>query len=197
MRIISGEFKSRKIKFPKSKKTRPATDRSKETIFNVLGDLVKDTNVLDLFAGSGSLGLEALSRGAAKVSFVDSAVYARRIIHDNLKTLRLLDKGLVYTMPVERAIKTLEKRRNRFDLIFLDPPYNKGLIKKILRLLNRFDIVTPFGKVIIGRSRLESLPGDLGKFKLERDQAIGQAFLSIIYCDPNLSSSTQEKQSTD
>ncbi len=187
MRIIGGEFKSRKIKFPKSKKTRPATDRSKETIFNILGETVQDSRVLDLFAGSGSLGLEALSRGAKMVYFVDSGDFACKVIKNNLKTFKLWDKSRVHCMPVERAIKILAKRKEMMNLVFLDPPYNKGLIKKILRLLNRFDIVAPFGKVVIGRSRLEDLPLELGKFKVERDQAIGQAFLSILYFDPKLS----------
>jgi len=192
MRIISGEFKSRKIKFPKSKKTRPVTDRSKETIFNILGSLTEKAVVLDLFAGSGSLGLEALSRGASSVYFVDAGASPCRIIKNNLKALKLRERAHVYCVPVERSIKILSKRQLRFDLVFLDPPYNKGLIKKILRLLNRFDIVTPFGKIIIGRSRLEDLPPELGKFKVERNQQTGQAFLSILYFDPSLPNSTSE-----
>lgn len=196
MRIISGQFKSRKIEFPKSKKTRPATDRSKETIFNILGTLVEKAAVLDLFAGSGSLGLESLSRGASSVCFVDSGTVPCRVIRNNLKTLKLQEQAHVYCLPVERSIKILSKRRSKFDLVFLDPPYNKGLIKKILRLLNRFDIVSDFGKVVIGRSRLEDLPSELGNFKVERNQPIGQAFLSILYFNPSLSNSVSENQLT-
>lgn len=184
MRIISGRFKSREIKFPKTKKTRPVTDRSKETIFNILGDAIRNAVVLDLFAGSGSMGLEALSRGASQVVFVDQGRFATDVIRQNLKILKLDSLAIIYEMPVQRVLRMLQKRGFKFNQIFIDPPYNKGLIKKVLHLIDRFDIVANLGQLIIGRSSKEGLPDDLKRFKLERDQKLGQSYLTFYRLCP-------------
>ncbi len=180
MRIIGGQFKSRIIRFPKTKKTRPVTDRAKETIFNILGTEVDGAEVLDLFAGSGSFGLESISRGAGSVSFVDNGKFACHVIRANLENLGLEKKAQVFCSPVEIAIRRLSKQQKTFKLIFLDPPYNKGLIKKVLRLLDRFDIVTPFGKIIVGHSDHEGLPERLDNFLVERELRIGQSRYSFL-----------------
>ena len=144
MRIIGGVLKRRKLYFPKTRMTRPVTDRTKETIFNVLGMLCESVTVLDLFAGSGSLGIEALSRGAKEVWFVDSAQAATSCIARNLKTLMLESSAHILQMPVFEALKRLENQGEKFNLIFMDPPYNKGLIKKVLHRIDHSDIVTPY-----------------------------------------------------
>ncbi|MBI3999949.1 MAG: 16S rRNA (guanine(966)-N(2))-methyltransferase RsmD, partial [Candidatus Omnitrophica bacterium] len=141
MRIIGGAFKSRKLFFPKTHATRPVTDRAKETIFNVLGTYTEGATVLDLFAGSGSLGIEALSRGAKEAYFADSAQFATTCIEKNLEVLSLNSKSRILCMPVAEAIKKLEKQEKKFTLIFLDPPHNKGLIKKVLHRLDHSAIV--------------------------------------------------------
>lgn len=181
MRIIGGEFKSRKIYFPKTKMTRPMTDRAKETIFNVLGTVPESATVLDLFAGSGSMGLEALSRSAKEVYFVDDAKPAQDCIEHNIKLLSL-DTAKVHIMrlPVQQAIKKLEKGAKKFDLIFLDPPHNKGLIKNILHLLDPSDIVAPFGHIVIGHSNQEGLPQQFEKLSVYRSIQIGQTFMSFL-----------------
>src|SRR5690242_6357273 len=122
MRIISGELKSRKIKFPKSKLTRPMTDRSKETVFNILGGLVPGKHVLDLYAGSGSLGLEALSRGALDTTFVDHGDWAVSVIKKNLDELQLASRGEILQIDVLRGIEKLRKAGRFFSIIFVDPP---------------------------------------------------------------------------
>ena len=181
MRIIGGEFKSRKILFPKTRQTRPMTDRAKETIFNVLGTICQDAIVLDLFAGSGSLGLEALSRGAREVYFVDDAKASQNCIQQNIKSLSLnQSRAQIIGLPVPQAISRLEKQSKKFDLIFLDPPHNKGLIKKILHRLDASDIVNPSGTIVVGRSNLESLPKDLKTLYLQREIKIGQTFVSLL-----------------
>ena len=180
MRIISGEFRSRKLRFPKSKKTRPMTDRAKETIFNILGETVRHARVLDLFAGTGSLGLEALSRGAIHATFVEEGDWARKSLSDNVKMLGLVRQSTFLWQDVFKAFKRLEHEGESFDLIFLDPPYNQGLVKKLLNVLGRSDIVTPQTQVVLHRSRQEKLPDSLEGFELQREKQIGQACLSFL-----------------
>ena len=180
MRIIAGQMRSRRLSFPKSKKTRPMMDRAKEMIFNILGDSVKGGRVLDLFAGSGSLGLEALSRGAEHVTFVENGPWAKKSILSNLKHLGLRRETRVVFKDVFRAIGELERRGECFTLIFLDPPYDKGVVKKILNRLSRSDIVTPLTQLILHHSRQEKLPESLESFEVLREKRFGQACLSFL-----------------
>lgn len=180
MRIISGEFGSRRLVFPKSKKTRPMMDRARETIFNILGESVAGAKILDLFAGSGSLGLEALSRGASHVIFVEKGPWARKSIRENLKRLNLEKKAGVISQDVFRAIRGLERKGETFDFIFLDPPYNQGLVKKILNQLDRSVIVTSLTQLVLHRSRQEKLPESLENLTIFREKRIGQACLSFL-----------------
>lgn len=180
MRIIGGEFKSRRIFFPKTLLTRPVTDRTKETIFNVLGSNCESASVLDLFAGSGSLGIEAMSRGAKTAYFVESAKIAILCIKRNLKTLNLETAVVVFQTPAALAIRKFEKQAKKFTVIFLDPPHNKGLIKKTLHQLDRSDIVAPFGSVVVGHSTQEDLPQDLKTLCHQRSIKVGQTFVSFL-----------------
>ncbi len=181
MRIIGGELKSRKISFPKTKLTRPMTDRAKETVFNILGGLVPGKHVLDLYAGSGSLGLEALSRGAMDAMFVDRADWAVRVIRANLGDLNLGPKAAVLQSDVFRAMDKFKKMRRFFSLIFVDPPFNQALVKKTLIKLDRSGIVLPFGQVVVGHTRQEELSEGVGSLKLARTVKIGQACLSFLF----------------
>jgi len=180
MRIIGGVLKRRKLFFPKTSLTRPVTDRAKETIFNVLGTICESAVVLDLFAGSGSFGIEALSRGAREACFVDAAKICFHCIEHNLKTLDLKPSGIILQMPVFSAIKKLEKQGKKFDLIFVDPPHNKGLIKKVLHRLDHSDIVAPFGNIVVGHSNQEGLPKELETLCHQRSIKIGQTFVSFL-----------------
>lgn len=180
MRIISGEFRSRRLSFPKSKQTRPMMDRAKETIFNILGETLKGVRVLDLFAGSGSLGLEALSRGAAWVTFVERGAGAQKSIWANLQKLGLEEKAILIRKDVIQAIKNLDRKGETFGLIFLDPPYNQGVVEKILIRLDQSDIVAPFTRLVVHRSRQEQLPETFEKIRVLREKRIGQACLSFL-----------------
>jgi 16S rRNA (guanine(966)-N(2))-methyltransferase RsmD len=181
MRIIGGQLKSRKIDFPKTRATRPMTDRTKETLFNILGNLVFGKPVLDLFAGSGSVGLEALSRGALHVTFVDEAPAATKVIERNLASLELGAKATLIQTEVHRAIDRLSKHGQKFSLIFVDPPFEKGYVKKTLMKLDQSDIVSPFAQVVVGHSRKEEIPESLQSLKLARTKRIGQACLSFLF----------------
>jgi 16S rRNA (guanine966-N2)-methyltransferase len=121
VRIVAGRFGGRRLRAPAGRGTRPTSDRVREALFSILGARVAGADVLDLFAGSGALGLEALSRGAAAVTFVDSAPAAARAIRDNLEAL-----GVAAEVRREDALRFLEtaaRRPRHYDLVFLDPPY--------------------------------------------------------------------------
>ncbi|EIJ79461.1 methyltransferase [Bacillus methanolicus MGA3] len=130
MRVISGACKGRILKAVPGSSTRPTTDKVKEAIFNMIGPYFDGGLGLDLFAGSGGLGIEALSRGLSKVIFVDKDKKAIQIIHENIKTCGLMEQSEVYLNSAERALKAIIKRGLVFDFIFLDPPYKKQQIPK-------------------------------------------------------------------
>jgi 16S rRNA (guanine(966)-N(2))-methyltransferase RsmD len=180
MRIIGGEFRSRRLSFPKNRKTRPMSDRMRETLFNILGSEVQGARVLDLFAGSGSLGLEALSRGASEVTFVEGGIWAQKTLSKNLGDLGLESRGRLLGQEVFSALRQVSQKGEKFSLIFLDPPYNKGLVKKLLIHLDHSDILAPFTQVIVHRSRQEKLPEPLERLKVLREKEIGQACLSFL-----------------
>ncbi len=181
MRIIAGEYKSRLIQFPKTKLTRPITDRSRETVFNIVGSLVNGKHVLDLFSGSGSIGLEALSRGALSATFVEQSPTAVRVIEDNIKALGLESKARVASSDVLRAIDRFSKKGQQFSVVFVDPPYDKGLVIKTLEKLDDSGIVLPFGQVIVGHSSREPLPENLTNLKITRTKKIGQSRFSFYF----------------
>lgn len=181
MRIIGGELRSRKIHFPKSRLTRPMTDRAKETVFDILGGLVIGKHILDLYAGSGSLGLEALSRGALDVTFVDKAEWATRIIRKNAAELGITPKVTILEADIFRSLEKLEKKGQKFALVFVDPPFQQRLVKKTLIALDQSDILTPFAQVVVGHARQEELPDSLQALKLARTKKIGQACLSFLF----------------
>jgi len=180
MRIIGGALKRRQLRFPKTRETRPTTDRTKETIFNVLGTSVESSSVLDLYAGSGSLGIEALSRGAREAHFVDSAKTASACIQGNLEALGLQARGHVIRLPVEQAIQKFQKGGKTFDLVFSDPPYNKGLTKKTLHQIERSATLRVLGVLVAGHSNREGLPDNLVTLQHKRSIKIGQAFVSFF-----------------
>jgi 16S rRNA (guanine(966)-N(2))-methyltransferase RsmD len=158
MRIVAGKFKSRRLSYPKSKTIRPTMDRVKEALFNVLGNDLTDMRVLDLYAGSGALGLEALSRGAASVVFVDSASPAIRAIKQNIEELDVAENVEVIKMRVFEVLDIFNRNKREFDLILIDPPYNTDLTKKTLMKIYGFDILARNGKLVIEHSAHDQLP---------------------------------------
>ena len=181
MRIIAGDLKSRVIKFPKTKLTRPITDRGKETVFNIVGSLIPGKHILDLYSGSGSIGLEAVSRGALDVTMVEQSSTAVRVIKQNIDLLGLKHKASVIQDDVLRAIDKLKKKRQSFSLIFMDPPYDKGWVKKTLLRLDQSGIVLPFGQVVVGHSSREEIPEGLETLRLTRTKKVGQSRFSFLF----------------
>lgn len=183
MRIIAGEFKSRRLEFVKTPDLRPTMDRVKESLFNVLGGTVENEQVLDLFAGSGSLGLEALSRGAKKAVFVDSSPIAQKLLAKNLASLKIPpQKASVLTLPWEMALNFL-KRKDPFDLVLMDPPYTQPeLIQNVLSVLGEADILRPACRIVVEHTHRYKIPEELlkGKFKLYKTLICGGTALSFL-----------------
>lgn len=123
MRVISGSAKGKKLNTIKGIETRPTLDRVKEALFNIIQFNIKEKVVLDLFSGSGALGIEALSRGAKKAVFCDTSLDAVKIIEQNLNATKLINKSAIINKDYLDALKELGEKNNKFDLIFLDPPY--------------------------------------------------------------------------
>lgn len=136
MRVIAGDFGGRRLKVPKGRETRPTSDRVREAIFSSLGPL-SGFRALDLFAGSGALGIEALSRGAERVCFVERNKNAVRVIRENLADLELSDRSDLMIGDVSRALRRLERGKEApsFDLVFVDPPYQSGECPGVLAAL--------------------------------------------------------------
>ena len=146
MRVISGIHKSKPLESMEGRNTRPTMDKVKEGIFNSLHEV--SGIGLDLFAGSGALGIEALSRGMEKVIFVDQNFKAIKIIKANLQNLNISDQAEVYKNNADRALKALSKRAMQFDVIFLDPPYDKGLIDEALDGIIKFNLLKENGIIV-------------------------------------------------
>ena len=153
MRVIAGSAKRKNLVCPSGKETRPTTDRIKETLFNMLQpELSKDTRFLDLFSGSGGIGIEALSRGAKTCVFVEKGKEAIRCIRQNLENTGFTENTQVLTMDALQAVRYLSGREAPFDIIFLDPPYAAGLEEKILPLILESSLVHKDTLVILETS---------------------------------------------
>ena len=148
MRIIAGTARSLPLKTIDGLDTRPTTDRIKEPLFNMIQQDVPDCYFLDLFAGSGQIGLEAVSRGAAKAFFIENAKNAAACIQDNIRFTKFEDACTLLQTDVISGLRTLEGKY-RFDLIFMDPPYKKELEKEVLTFLSHSSLVKPSAKIIV------------------------------------------------
>ena len=147
MRVIAGTARSLPLKTPKSMDTRPTTDRIKETLFNILMPELPDAVFIDLFAGSGGIGIEALSRGAARAYFVEQGAEAAQCINDNLKFTKMTEKGILLKQDVYAALYGIHEKRA--DIIFADPPYQEGHEEKLLSVLKEMSYVTPDTLIIV------------------------------------------------
>jgi len=142
MRVIAGSARRLLLKTVEGTDTRPTQDRIKETLFNMIQNDLYGTSFLDLFAGSGGIGIEALSRGAKSAVFIDNGSRQTACIKDNLKTTKLADKALVICGDVVSSIKMLEKNGTVFDFVFMDPPYNQEHEKRVMEALMNSSVIS-------------------------------------------------------
>lgn len=171
MRVIAGTYKGRKLQSVPNNLTRPTTDKVKEALFQMIGPYFSGGMCLDLFAGSGALGIEAISRGMEKAIFVDQQSKAIQTIYANLDVLDIEDHAEVYRTEAFRALKAAGKRNLTFDLVFLDPPYEKISYEKLLEALLTYELVTDKTIIVCEHERRQPLPDyyeGFQKFKTER-----------------------------
>ncbi len=173
MRVITGTARGRKLMAPQGLDTRPTSDMAKEALFSIIQFEVEGSAVLDLFAGSGQLGIEALSRGARSAVFVDSSREANQAITENLENTKLKDRARITMMDAAAFLKTV---REPFDIALLDPPYNKGLIAAVLPLL--VPCMNPGGIILCETQRDEMLPEAVGIFATRKEYRYGKAKLT-------------------
>jgi 16S rRNA (guanine(966)-N(2))-methyltransferase RsmD len=180
MRIIAGRFKSRRLKTLAGPTTRPTSDQLRETLFNILGDRVAGATFADGYAGSGGVGLEALSRGAAYVYFLERFLPAVRIIEENLGHLGVTQGYEILPVDVGLGLEQLGARPVRLDLIFLDPPYQAAEeYEPVLTLLARSSLLTPTSLVVVEHSRRQLLAESYGRLSRARARRQGDAVLSF------------------
>lgn len=180
MRIIGGEFRSRLIAMPKGVKIRPTQDKVRQAIFNVLAD-VNGKRVLELFAGSGAFGIEAISRGAAYAVFVDNNFRCAQTIRENLDSLRI--EVNYYDIIRTNALSVfpgLAKDEEKFDLVFMDPPYHLGMAKKCLINIDSYDILAPNSRVVVEHSKKDILETGLKSIIPEKQRSYGDTVITIF-----------------
>lgn len=176
MRIISGTARGRKLKEPKGMDTRPTTDKVKESLFNIIQFELEGRQVLDLYAGTGQLGLEALSRGAEYCTFVDQRREAAALVRDNVRLCRFEERSRVAQ---EEALSFLTTCRQKFDVVFLDPPYQSGLLEKTLETLTQFDILREHGIIVCESGAEWALPPVPPPYEAGREYRYGQIKLTL------------------
>jgi len=177
MRIVAGVLRGRRLQTPRGMQIRPTSDRVREAIFNIIGEAVSGTHVLDLFAGTGALGLEALSRGASRVVSVDESLASVELIQANIKVCNVAELVRVIHASVNQAIHRLDAERESFDLIFMDPPYGEGLIQKTL--VNLAGVARSGALVVAEHDSKDLLPHNLREWIRTEKRKYGDTAVSF------------------
>lgn len=174
MRIIAGEWRGRRLETREGMDVRPTPERVKEALFNILQFQLEGRRVLDLFAGSGQLGLEALSRGAAEAVFVDESRESAAVVKRNIASLKAEAKTRLYQTDFAAF---LMRRQEPFDIVFLDPPYRSGKLEAALPLAAA--ITNPGGTIIAEHPTDEELPDEAGDFRKGKSYRYGKIYLTV------------------
>lgn len=179
MRVIAGELRGRKLQELEGINIRPTSDRVKESLFNMFGTRIYDSEFLDLFAGTGGIGIEAYSRGAAKIVFIDESPKSVQVLKGNLEKLKVSEGIEVYNTDYGNAIVRLAQEGRVFDIIFVDPPYLKGLAQNALNRISEEGILKEDGIVVVEHDIQDRLPEAAGALRLQRQKKYGNTMLSF------------------
>lgn len=180
MRVITGTARGRRLNELKGKETRPTTDRVKEGIFNIIQFDIEGRRVLDLFGGTGQLGIECLSRGAAHATFVDARTDAVKLIRENLALTALANRATVLTADYATVLSGAVEK---YDLVFLDPPYETKLLERSLELISQFDILHEHGIIICESPQEKSLPDLSAPYGKYREYRYGKIKVTVYHRD--------------
>ncbi|MCQ1528049.1 16S rRNA (guanine(966)-N(2))-methyltransferase RsmD [Lutispora saccharofermentans] len=179
MRIIAGELKGRKLDRIDTGSIRPTSDRVREALFSILGDMVIDSSFLDLFSGSGGVGIEAYSRGAKEVVFVDVDSESIKVLKNNLKKTDIIGETEVICNDYALAIDKLSNQGRKFDIIFIDPPYKAGIALEAVRKIQAGDLLKKDGIIVIEHEAKELMPEAEGIFSMFKEKKYGNVRLSL------------------
>jgi 16S rRNA (guanine(966)-N(2))-methyltransferase RsmD len=179
MKILGGRDCSRLIKVPRLKELRPTADRVRKALFDILQEEIAGKDVLDLFSGSGAIGLEAISRGANSACFVEREKSCIIAIRENIRLLGYEDRAFVIFDDVFKALRDLDKSKKSFDIIIMDPPYRKSIEKKALLKISTYDIIKPSSLIVVEHIKTEQIPDCVGIFRLYKRSSYGDSALSF------------------
>ena len=180
LRIIGGELKGKKLYSVRGKTIRPTADRLRESIFNILSDCILDAVVLDLFAGTGALGIEALSRGAASVVFIDNSREALSVIKRNLESCGIDNRSHIINWNIQKNLKCLKSIRSDFNLVFMDPPYNRNLVQPTFFNLAQSKSLDNGACIVVEHAFREPLSADVLAFELTDQRRYGETLVSFL-----------------
>jgi len=180
MRVVSGIAKGHKLRSLQGLATRPTTDKVKESLFNIIASIVPGAYVLDLFAGTGSLGIEALSRGSEFAVFVDKNPAAVKVIKENLIHTKLGDHAHVFCADYNRYIHHIYDNERKFDIIFLDPPYCKDFIIPALEGISTKQLLARDGMIVIERDKEDNIPEKVLDLSVIRNKDYGRTVLTFM-----------------
>lgn len=186
MRVIAGKYRSQPLASPKGRDTRPTSDRLRETLFNILAPQIQEAVFADLFAGTGAVGIEAISRGARQVYFAENAKISLQTLRHNLDRLQIRDQAIVEPAGAMPLLRRLVKEKIHLDLIFLDPPYKDRLAyETVLRFLAEQPVLHVNAIVVVEHSRRFSLPNLNTQIQAYRRIEQGEAALTFFRCNRN------------
>lgn len=179
LRVISGKAGGLRLKTLEGMKTRPTADRIKESLFNIINSLLPGANVLDLFAGSGALGIESLSRGAEFATFVDNDKGSISVIKINLKHTCLEQQAEVLQTDFENGLKKIKESNRKYDIIFLDPPYGKELEFKAMQEINKYELMKDDGFIILEHEQKDDMPQEISNMIKTDTRNYGRTAISF------------------
>ena len=182
MRVIGGTLRGRKLSTLKGKTIRPTADRFRESVFNIIRRQVPNANVLDLFAGTGAYGIEALSRGGQSAVFIDHSRMAVSIISRNLKLCQLETRAQVIRWDITTGLNCLNSHTTLFNLVFMDPPYNSNLVTISLKHLQALPILSPGNLIVVEHSHKEPIFSDTMNLKIVDQRRYGKSLVSFLEC---------------
>jgi 16S rRNA (guanine(966)-N(2))-methyltransferase RsmD len=180
MRVISGKARGVNLKTPDGMQTRPTADRVKEALFSIINFDVPNTSVLDLFGGTGQLGIEALSRGAKNVVFVDESDKACTLIRENLRRTKMEEQGRVVRNDYLSFLRTTQES---FDIIFLDPPYAEVFLENALKCITEIDILHSGGIIVCERPVGKEIPWEYAGYQRSKDYKYGNTIITLYRKD--------------
>lgn len=191
--MIAGKYKGRRLRTPSGLDVRPTSDRLRETLFNVISPRIEGSRFLDVCAGSGAVGIEALSRGAVSATFIEVSRSASSALEQNLHSLGISDEAEIINRDAEAALKKLASLDQCFDIVFFDPPYASALYSKVMAMLASLDLMARDGLLIV-EHRAKIVIEDCGELKVCRKVKQGESALSFFRrIDPSQSPDAGEQ----